>query len=1504
MKKITLFLIMLGSFLTATAQYDFDPIAGPITVISGANTTVNVNDAANTEGVPASASGSYDSYLVTLNWAAGSGIPWSNEARLVVTTADGSTAQAAPTTGGGTGGNTTLTFAGEFSSVYVPATDGLLDLVFDQTYGGSQANYTNIQVTIFESPTCPTPSGMTTTNITSSSTDLAWSTGFTETTWNIEYNSGADFTPGNGEEEDSIVINGTPNHALTGLSSATNYFIYYQADCGPGDASLWVGPITVLTECDTFTPDYMQSFSTIPPSCWAESAGGNPLTGPLNIGSSAWGAAGFLGVGTTGAYRINLFSNNKSDWIISPYFDLTGGPFQVEFDFGIRRWANTSQAGVLGSDDTVKLLMTTDNGATWITLLTYDNTSVVPVNGTKPVVDLTAYSGETVQFGILASEGIVSDSADNYIYVDNFRVRGIPTCPEPIELTSENLSLTSTEVGWTETGTSTSWNIQYGPTGFNLGDGTIVEDVTTNPFILTGLDPDTHYDFYVQAICDPTDMSSYNGAGEFYTGYCESIPSSNDGDGVNHVTIGIEDFPSPGDVTYENHTTPPINVFRGLNTPVEIEFGHSYGHYVYIWIDFDNNLEFEPSELIYQGTSPGGSTPHLMDASFLMPATAPVGEHRMRFVTAWSSQSPPNPCYNGSWAVTLDFTINIQDLTCTLPSASYDLTPDCDNDEFYVEVDVTSLGDATSLEISNNFDTTTIQATATGDYQVGPFPFGTNVKVYLTNEQDNNCVIISPNMLVMACPPVNDECSGAIVAVVNTSNTCNDVNPGTILAATPSGVPNGSCTGNPDDDVWFEFEALSEIQIISILNVTGGTSNIHHALYEGSCGALTELECNTANSSVTPLLTVGNTYYIRVFSGGSQPETSSFDLCIRPAPSNIICDSAENFCSVGGALTSSNIIGIPSTGQVACLYSIPNPAWNIIQIGDPGLIELQISQANENGNGIDVDFVLWGPFASVEQACIDILLEDCPSCPNNTSNPNFYPFGNIVDCSYSAAATENATIQNAQSGEIYMLLVTNYNGNAGFITMEQTNAGGNNNGTIEAEITAEIVSDEVVFVDIDSESTANVCGFDYVTLQTNSPFADTFVWYKDGFVMDGETTSTVVVTESSNYQVQVYDEQCGSEAFSQIVYVNLYNNPAPLAPQNITSCEGSGTGGIEVFDLDAFSASLGLDGFTISYYLTPQDANQAINAISSPYNSVGGETLSIRIEDNAAAADGFLGCRQLSQVALVVNPRPIINQPEDLIVCDDIDGVVDGITDFDLTSLDSEVTTEADMVVSYYTSQADAEAGTGGLTSPYSSEGETIYVRAENTITGCYETTTFNLEVNVVPLAEFDFELEYTICPNATVPIVIGVVPTNFTAADVSTTWSLDGNLISGANGLSLDSVLTEGDYSVTITFNDTGCVNTLTTFVRELESCIIPQGISPGVSPGQNDNFDLTSYNVTKLKIFNRNGTLVYSKNNYTNEWYGQTNDGKELPVGTYFYTMEYDGGAKKRTAWIYINR
>ena len=86
------------------------------------------------------------------------------------------------------------------------------------------------------------------------------------------------------------------------------------------------------------------------------------------------------------------------------------------------------------------------------------------------------------------------------------------------------------------------------------------------------------------------------------------------------------------------------------------------------------------------------------------------------------------------------------------------------------------------------------------------------------------------------------------------------------------------------------------------------------------------------------------------------------------------------------------------------------------------------------------------------------------------------------------------------------------------------------------------------------------------------------------------------------------------------------------------------------------------------------------------------------------------------------------------------------------------------------------------------------------------------------------------------------------------------------------------------------------------MTNCVFPEGISPN-NDGLNDSLDLTDYDVSDIEIYNRNGVLIYSKKNYSNEWRGQSKDGSELSVGTYFYIMRYRDGLEK-SSWIYINK
>jgi len=120
------------------------------------------------------------------------------------------------------------------------------------------------------------------------------------------------------------------------------------------------------------------------------------------------------------------------------------------------------------------------------------------------------------------------------------------------------------------------------------------------------------------------------------------------------------------------------------------------------------------------------------------------------------------------------------------------------------------------------------------------------------------------------------------------------------------------------------------------------------------------------------------------------------------------------------------------------------------------------------------------------------------------------------------------------------------------------------------------------------------------------------------------------------------------------------------------------------------------------------------------------------------------------------------------------------------------------------------------------------------------------------------------------------------------------------------------GTYEVTITKGDCTGTNDIELTTYAVGNCIITQGISPNGTPGFNDQLDLEFLSdrvgISKLQIFNRFGTVVYERDNYVNEWNGQTTDGDELPTGTYYYVLDLLGvddvyGAQP-TGWIYLNR
>lgn len=66
-------------------------------------------------------------------------------------------------------------------------------------------------------------------------------------------------------------------------------------------------------------------------------------------------------------------------------------------------------------------------------------------------------------------------------------VKGSISCPSPTTLTISNVNSNSLTLNWLETGTATNWQIEYGPFGSLAGTGTILSNISSNPYQINGL---------------------------------------------------------------------------------------------------------------------------------------------------------------------------------------------------------------------------------------------------------------------------------------------------------------------------------------------------------------------------------------------------------------------------------------------------------------------------------------------------------------------------------------------------------------------------------------------------------------------------------------------------------------------------------------------------------------------------------------------------------------------------------------------------------------------------------------------------------------------------------------------------------------------------------------------------------------------------------------------------------------------------------------------------------
>ena len=360
---------------------------------------------------------------------------------------------------------------------------------------------------------CPAPFNVTLANVRANSATINFTSTSAATT--IQWGPKG-FSPGTGQGANVA----TQSHSIVGLSGYTAYDVYLAGSCGTQN-SVWVGPYSFVTPVqvgwvETFANGYDPLAVVAKPLGWTErnAVAANPTA--LGTNSSAWMEDGFLNSGTTGAVRNQMPANSVATqgWTITPSIDLGDVSHTTffEWDMGVTL-ANGTQAAVMGSDDSLLVLISTNNGSTWNrsqALAKYHrNSGLSPFGGTYSV-NLSAYTG-LVKIAFYL-ESLTNSSTQvgtvNYdVFIDNTALKATAT-PCPAAVLSVTPTTSTAAVSWSVAGVATTpATIAWGPLGFSIGSGgsgANQSTATTNPYTLSGLQQGTTYQVYVQSACAAT----------------------------------------------------------------------------------------------------------------------------------------------------------------------------------------------------------------------------------------------------------------------------------------------------------------------------------------------------------------------------------------------------------------------------------------------------------------------------------------------------------------------------------------------------------------------------------------------------------------------------------------------------------------------------------------------------------------------------------------------------------------------------------------------------------------------------------------------------------------------------------------------------------------------------------------------------------------------------------------------------------------------------------------
>lgn len=362
-------------------------------------------------------------------------------------------------------------------------------------------------ITCVPIPTCLRPTQFYTFGETATSASLSWVEPAPGLTYEIEYGPQG-FVLGTGTVE---TVTGN-TYTITGLQPLSTYYVYIKTICGNGSSYYQEGQ-----RIDTDFPGFL------PHIC------GNPFVDN-----------GGAGPGSFYDYADEVYTicpNNAGEYVQITLDYLSLNDYDaVSVDDGI-----TFYDGESTNDPILDFINQDDN--------------VFPPSDFRDTITATNPSGcITVHYFFQWAQD--QDGWEGMISC----LGGTPNpCASTANFSVEGVGTDTISVSWESPGSATSWLVEYGSDGFEIGTGTSVV-VTDTVFTANGLTDLTTYDFYVSAICGPGDTSNVQGP-------------------ISATTLEIENVNclSPGLITIDSVSVNSVTLSWGAVANATLGYAIEYG---------------------------------------------------------------------------------------------------------------------------------------------------------------------------------------------------------------------------------------------------------------------------------------------------------------------------------------------------------------------------------------------------------------------------------------------------------------------------------------------------------------------------------------------------------------------------------------------------------------------------------------------------------------------------------------------------------------------------------------------------------------------------------------------------------------------------------------------------------------------------------------------------------------------------------------------------------------